>query len=249
MIGPSAEWLWAGLRRAFPDALAACLMPDHFHLIAPLAEDDRLARVLQHHTRRFGGPGWRSAPTLEPIADVGKLARQIRYVALNPCRAALTRDPASWLWSTHRDLIGAVAQPWVTPDPVAAALGRRAAGFAGWMHSYVTGDPSVDPRAADLPRLPAGFEASLDAIGRAARVAARDTVCRPSKQTRKLFLAVARRVRHPVKAAARHLGVPLRKAYRWSASVPEHVIEATLLCLAHPRLAEPADGDRSMSKT
>ncbi len=249
LIGSSASWLWDGLRRAFPDAVAACLMPDHLHLIAPAVDDDRLARVLQHHTRNFGGPGWRAAPDREPIAGGGKLARQIRYVLLNPCRAALTRDPASWLWSTHRDLIGAVDDPWVPDDRVAGALGRRAVGFRSWMHRYVTGDPDVLPAASEVPEPADAFHAGPAAIGYAARMVRRDVATRPAKATLKLFLAAARRLRHPMREAAAHVDVPLRRAYRWSRDVPERSIQATLLCLAHPRLSRPADVRRPTSRS
>lgn len=38
---PAAAWTWARLREGFPDALGACLMSNHPHLVVPTEDPDR----------------------------------------------------------------------------------------------------------------------------------------------------------------------------------------------------------------
>jgi hypothetical protein len=178
-----AAWLWRKLRELSPLALAVVLMPTHLHLLVPdrSLSLDRFRRLLVAFGARFRlhspwlpiGPP-RSYPTRD------KVLRQIRYIHLNPCRPSrigtadvrLVADPLLWEWSTHRDLVGAVADPWVTP----ARLGPLARPDAGWWHGYVSSDPSVHvqgtPRpepasACTVPTVP------LDRILRAAAAATR----------------------------------------------------------------------------
>ena len=115
----SATWVWPRMRLAFPETIAAILMPDHPHLLMPSADAEadrrRLARLLGQLARRLGVRGQASiAPPPELIRPGIVLARQVRYIALNPCRKRLRRCPLAWRWSTHRDVIGATVEPWVT---------------------------------------------------------------------------------------------------------------------------------------
>jgi hypothetical protein len=161
----AAWWLWARLRSEFPDALAACLMPNHLHLILLGMLDEarwRLAALLAGFSRRLGGGClWQRLPEAKPIPDLRHLAREVRYVHLNPCRAKLATDPLAWPWSSHRGLLGADVDPWVTPTRLANRIGWPRAGFGERIHAYVSGDPSVSvsgtppPTAAPPSRWPA----------------------------------------------------------------------------------------------
>ncbi|MBC8071633.1 MAG: hypothetical protein IAG13_25125 [Deltaproteobacteria bacterium] len=160
----TGAWLWDHLRAAFPSAVAAVLMPDHPHLIVPstdpAASAERLARLLGHFGRVFAvAPGTRVA-TPEPIRSRAALARQIRYVALNPCRAKRASCPLAWPWSTHRDVVGAVVDPWVSADRIARVLDAPAAGFARRHHAYVSGDPDAEPDGTPFPRAVTPIERS-----------------------------------------------------------------------------------------
>src|SRR5262249_23481118 len=79
---------WAGLKTVFREALAAVLMPNHLHMILPTAErvSSRLSGVLQFAQ-------WQKIPPGVRIHDTKHLLRQLRYVALNPSRDGLARDP------------------------------------------------------------------------------------------------------------------------------------------------------------
>jgi hypothetical protein len=149
-------WTWAGMREAFPTAIAAVIMPDHPHLIVPnrdaRADEQRLRRLLGQLRRRFGGFGTASrVPPAAPIRTGKVLSRQVRYVALNPCRDGLAKCPLEWQWSTHRDVIGATVDPWVTDVRLADALGYRVDGFAVRHHDYVSGDPDASVAGTPFP--------------------------------------------------------------------------------------------------
>ncbi|MBI5480915.1 MAG: hypothetical protein HY906_18800 [Deltaproteobacteria bacterium] len=244
---------WDALRRGFPDALAAVLLPDHLHVIpnsdavGPCRQ--RLAGVLSGVTRhsRWGSQDrwleWRLAPARSLASNRDHLARDIRYLALNPCRAGLVADPLEWLWTTHRDVVGAAADPWVTAGRLAAALGRPSAGFARAHHAYVSADPAVRVDGTPLPR---------PTTPSAAAVVGLERLCAASlAATRSLAAALCHRT------LARHVLVRLAHRYGWSrphmlaeicrmsrravraqraGTLERRVLEAAELCLGDDRL-------------
>lgn len=142
----AATALWDIVVAHFPDLHALCLMPNHVHLIVPVAPGLRLghamssfARWRAHHGGRSGAL-WSPHPPPETIPGDKHLRRTVRYVLLNPCRARLAADPLAWPWSTHRDRVGLVARP---VGPVEALSNR--------FHAYVSGDPTVDIEGTALP--------------------------------------------------------------------------------------------------
>ena len=152
----AAWWLWRCLRNNFPEAVAACLMPNHVHLlIAERSGDERihtrrLGRVLGSHARRWGGGAQWQAADRHVIKGHEELRRQVRYVHLNPCRAKIVDDPLKWPWSTHRGIVGAEHDPWVPAARLARALARDSADFATWLHAYVSSDPTCAVDGTDL---------------------------------------------------------------------------------------------------
>lgn len=195
-----SSWLWPRLREAFPLALAACLMPDHPHVVSPLDDPEeaqkRLNRLLGQLARRIDVRQLGRASVPQRIEDRPKLLRDVRYVALNPPRARLVDDPLSWLFSTHRDVVGATCDPWVDADRLASALGRPRRGFVEWYHKYVSSDPSV---AVDGTRLPTSIAPTdvatrpLATIARAVAAAlrVRPSAIRRASAARRHFIALA----------------------------------------------------------
>ncbi|MBM4393493.1 MAG: hypothetical protein FJ090_20410 [Deltaproteobacteria bacterium] len=138
------------LRRAFPDLVAYCVMPDHVHLVLPHgAALAQLRRVMSAFARsrlaHRGGQGaalaWERAPAPEAVT-AEKLDRVIRYVHLNPCRKHLVSDPLAWPFSSHRDFVGLGpgAERWRHARPA-------------WFHGYVSGDPSVSVAGTPMPEV------------------------------------------------------------------------------------------------
>ncbi len=238
------SWLWDALRRFAPGALASVLMPDHLHLIAPGEDPDserrRLARVLQGFTRAFGTRGWSSPPDPRVVPDRHHLARQVRYVALNPCRAGLVRDPLIWLWTTHRDVVGAVVDPWVRGSRLADALGERRRGFAARHHRYVSGDPSAAVDGTEFPSLGEVVAASPRAVLSAAEAACRWVDGRgPDRSREALYFGLGRRTRWTVDALRGLVPLARSTAYDRAASLGREALAAAALCLSDARLRDP----------
>jgi hypothetical protein len=153
-----APIVWRSLRRAFPQALAASLMPDHVHGMVPAPDEATgrrdlafALRGLQRRTDVVGDIRWARASTDGVVRPGLKAARHARYIVLNPHRKGLVDDPLCWPWTTHRDVMGAVVDPWVTPERLARACWRSEHDFGPWFHRYVCSESTVDPRAARLP--------------------------------------------------------------------------------------------------
>ncbi len=241
----AASRAWSLLRHAFPRALAACLMPNHLHLIGPGDDPERdrrsVSRVLV--TLMSGrGPGhWEPVPVPAVVPDLRHLRRQVRYVALNPCRDGLCRDPLEWPWSTHRDVMGAVVDPWLTADSLAAAFGERATGFRSRLQTYVSADPSVSTRGTSVPS-PAEAsefpEYGLSRIAEAVAAARRERVAETlgSVAGRRLFVSLARRQGlSDAILLARFVRVTAKSIRRVPRDAPDG-LEAAALCLGDGRL-------------
>lgn len=245
-----ASSLWCSLWSTFPEALAAVLMTTHFHLIAPGPSpggaQKRLRAVLSGCSRRRlpveGRIAWEPVEPPAGIPDSRQLARQVRYVVLNPCRAGIVDDPLRWLWSTHRDVMGAVAQPWVSVHRLAAALDRPARGFASAHHRYVSSDPSVNvagtapPVAAERRTSPAE---PIERIAWAAAAALRvplDAVRHRGEPRRLLVQLACARGWRDVRALAGACNAAPRTVQRLLASPPGPSVAAGLLCLGDDRL-------------
>ena len=138
-----ARRTWAAMRRRWPRVFAACLMGNHLHVLVPYASGDE-ADWLLRSLRRM--PHW-TAPDVEASHVRGrlKLMRNVRYIALNPCRTPLCADPLEWLWSTHREAFGAAAEPWLDEDVV------ELFGSPDGLHRYVSADVSVDIEGTSSP--------------------------------------------------------------------------------------------------
>jgi hypothetical protein len=196
-----AEWLWPQLRAAFPLALASCLMPDHPHLVTPSRDEEEarraLNRVLGALARHVGVRHVGEASPPSVITDRPKLQRDLRYVALNPPRAGLVDDPLAWLFSTHRDVLGASVDPWIDATRLARALGRPVHGFVETYHRYVSSDPDVHVAGTPVPRPALPTQVAHYPLTRIARAAAAATRTRPESirrlgLPRQLFVHLAR---------------------------------------------------------
>ncbi|HEV2224206.1 MAG TPA: transposase [Candidatus Acidoferrales bacterium] len=89
--------------------LGYCLMSNHVHLLVVPRKDDSLARALkQTHgryawywnaTHRSSGHVWQGRFYSCPL-DESHLWTALRYVELNPVRAAMVSQPELWPWSS-----------------------------------------------------------------------------------------------------------------------------------------------------
>ncbi|HWB80372.1 MAG TPA: hypothetical protein VG755_35650 [Nannocystaceae bacterium] len=188
-------WLWTHLRAAFRDALAAVLLPDRARLVVAARDVDltrvRLARLLGQLGRVHGVAG---RPTREVVARSieGDVVERLCDVVVAPCRAKLVVAPLAWPWSTHRDVVGAIVDPWVSAERLATLLQVSPRGFAARHHARVT---TRAGRASALP-IPAPYLPTLPlrtiAIAAASATRASLGAIRQRGPTRATFVALAR---------------------------------------------------------
>lgn len=197
LLDPEAAWwlMWH-LRLSFPIAVAACLMPDHLHLLTVCADlhlaQTRLARLLGYLAVRAGVRRlFERVPDAQVIVSGRHLERQVRYVHLNPCRAKLASDPLCWPWSTHRGVVGAELDPWVPPERLAEALGRPRRNFEAMFHRYVSGDPSVDIAGSAFPVACSPAEIPAVPLELVRRAALSATPWSPPSERRRMIVALA----------------------------------------------------------
>ena len=235
-----ADWFWRTLRASFPDALAACLMWNHLHLVAPEAPDLRakVGSLLSGFTRHVGRHAlFNPAPPPQRLPNEQHVRRTVRYIHLNPCREGAVSDPISWPWSTHRGAIGAELDPWVRSQHLRIELRWHARDFARSFHRYVSGDPSVKVEATPFPEpaLPRiDPVVPLPAILRAARAA---TPWSPPALTRRIAHQLVREqgwADGP--EIARVLGVSRRTLRRWTEAPQPLELGSAQMCLGDHRL-------------
>jgi putative transposase len=90
--------------------LAACLMPNHFHVVASQGRADDISRWMhwllttssRHHHDRNGSSGrlWQGRFKAFPIEHDGHLLTVMRYVERNALRADLVRQAEDWPWGS-----------------------------------------------------------------------------------------------------------------------------------------------------
>jgi hypothetical protein len=222
-------------------------MPGHFHMIVPARSPRgirrRLGRLLSGHTRRMQRRRlWESIPAPSVIPDRKHLARQVRYVHLNPSRSGLVDDPLCWPWSTHRGVVGAEHDAWVTSERLAHALGWVRRGFEAEFHAYVSGDPTVTTSGTPLPRpaaprdIPA--EPLLDIVQAATSAM---PWSRPATWRRAAVQLAWRQGWRNSRWVAQALGVTSRCITRLASTSDEPFVVPAALCLGDRRLLLPPE--------
>ena len=250
-------WLWRRMRAAFPEVLAAVLMPDRVELvcssIAPEVDRVRLARMLGQLARIFRVRGLASevdAPVI--VEGTRALAYTIRDLLRAPCRAGLVACPLAWPWTTHRDVMGASVEPWITAEDVARALLDVTPDFRGRLHDWVSREDAelggtplprvVEPRS--VPVIPLGWVA--DAVAAALRAWPADI--RRRGVARVLFVAIAREQGWDDVAKLAELCACERHAItRSTTAATPAALHAVRLCVGDERLlrAPPSITSRS----
>jgi hypothetical protein len=169
------------------------------------------------------------------------ILRTAVYDVLNPPRAGLVHDPLEWPWSTHRDVVGAVAEPWVSARRLAVAVGREPEGFGAWFHRYASRDRSVAIAGTPPPRPAEPSRAPIYSLADICRAAASATRGRPgdivrSGPTRRMFVSLANAQSWPDRGQlAEVCRADASTIWRLS-KTPAPGLEAGLLCLGDRRL-------------
>jgi hypothetical protein len=219
-------------------------MPNHLHLLTaledPIAAHARFRRLLAALARSFDLPTlWKTVPEPRLLATPDKVLRQVRYIGLNPCRPVsvgslevrLATDPLGYEWTTHRDAVGAIADPWVTASTILEACGIDASDAPAWLHRYISSDPhaAVGGTPMPVPALPATIDDALAAACAAHR--AGSGAVRRRGPVRATFLGLVAAARLDLAEACGRAQADPRAAQR--APAPAN---AALLCAGDQRL-------------
>jgi len=137
---------------------AYCLMSNHYHLFieTPVANLSKGMRQLngvftQWSNRRHQRVGHLFQGRYKAIlVDSDSYLQALsRYVVLNPVRAGMVSEPATWPWSSYRATAGLAAPPlWLTTETILASFGpdstRSRTAYRQFVQAGIDGEPVWD---------------------------------------------------------------------------------------------------------
>lgn len=134
--GCHLHWLGAALKDTACALHAYALMTNHVHLLITPSRAGAVPELLISLGRRYvqyinrtyrrTGTLWDSRYKSSLVQPESYLLACLRYIELNPVRAAMVNDPAHYRWSSYR--FHGLGQPddLLTPHPLWLALGHDA---------------------------------------------------------------------------------------------------------------------------
>ncbi|MGJ4803643.1 transposase [Luteimonas sp. SDU82] len=162
---------------------AFVLMDNHVHLLLSAGCAGAISQALrragqtyvQSFNQRHGRAGalWQGRFKSCLVDTDAYVLRVIRYIELNPVRAAMVAQPEDYLWSSVRTHLGTAQDPLVVPHPVYMGLGDsrevRTAAWREWLHAPLDADETsriraymAQERALGEPRFQAMVEKALN---------------------------------------------------------------------------------------
>jgi putative transposase len=116
---------------------AYCIMPNHVHLVVdPGERGENLALLMKRVAgRQTGfvnsrekrtGTLWEGRYRSSPISTDDYLLPCCRHVELNPVKAGIVADPATYRWSSYAGKVGGEGHDWLDQDPIYHGLGKTA---------------------------------------------------------------------------------------------------------------------------
>jgi putative transposase len=162
---------------------AFVLMDNHVHLLLSATCAGAISQAMrragqtyvQSFNQRHGRVGtlWQGRFKSCLVDTDAYVLRVIRYIELNPVRAAMVAQPEDYPWSSVRTHLGTAQDPLVLPHPVYMGLGPsrdvRAAAWRDWLHAPLDPDETsriraymAQERALGEPRFQAMVEKALN---------------------------------------------------------------------------------------
>jgi putative transposase len=131
------HWLGEALKEAGCELHAYALMTNHVHLLLTPAKAEAVPKLMISLGRRYvqyvnttyrrTGTLWDSRYKSSLIQAETYLLGCMRYIELNPVRAAMVEDPAHYRWTSYRANGLGRDDALASPHPLYLALGRTAA--------------------------------------------------------------------------------------------------------------------------
>ena len=175
------EWLREASRGAGCQVHAYALMNNHVHLLVTPIDAQSVSRMMVALGRQYvpyinaayqrSGTLWEGRYKSSLVQSEAYLLACMRYIELNPVRAAMCADPADYRWSSYRANALGEAQSWLTPHPLYATLGpdeaSRLAAYRALFDQVLPEKTVADIRLALNQTQPLGNSRFLDAIEQA----------------------------------------------------------------------------------
>ena len=138
--------------------LSYTLMTTHYHVLLRLLEPT-LARGMHalntilatrfNLSEDASGHLFGARYYSQPVHSRDHLLESFRYIALNPVRAGIVRDPINWPWASYPAIAGASAPPqMLARKAVLAEFGHDEARYREWVAAGVDKPPR--PTLADI---------------------------------------------------------------------------------------------------
>ena len=148
------QLLWQACCRHRVATHAFVLMGNHVHLLLAAPETGAISNAMrqvgqsyaQQFNLRHGRTGalWQGRFKSCLVGDDRYLLTVMRYIELNPVRAAMVADPADYRWSSVHMHLGEGRDPWLVPHPLFLALGagarERGSVWKRWLQEGIATD-------------------------------------------------------------------------------------------------------------
>jgi putative transposase len=162
---------------------AFVLMDNHVHLLLSAVEIQSISRAMrlagssyvQAFNHRHGRTGtlWQGRFKSSLVDTENYLLTALRYIELNPVRAALVAAPEEYRWSSVHTHLARARDPLLTPHALYLALGaneaERAAIYRRWLYLPLSNEDTAtvrrhvqQERALGSPRFQAMVERALN---------------------------------------------------------------------------------------
>ena len=159
------HWLGEALTANQCALHAYVLMTNHVHLLMTPKKAERVPNLIialgRHYVRyinrtyRRTGTLWDSRYKSSLVHAESYLLTAMRYIELNPVRAAMVEDPAHYRWSSYRPNALGQMDSRLTPHPLYQELGAtdksRQAAYRQLLRAHLDAPAVDDMRLAELP--------------------------------------------------------------------------------------------------
>lgn len=160
------------------DVHAIVLMTNHVHLLVTPEADTGIAKLMQAIGRRYvqyinrsyrrTGSLWEGRYKSSVVQAESYLLTCMRYIELNPVRAAMVKDPGQYRWSSYRHNGLGQTDSRITPHSVFLAIDRdaatRQAAYRAMFRSGLDDEALADIRLALSQGQPLGQRRFSDQI-------------------------------------------------------------------------------------
>ncbi len=131
------------------EIVAYCLMPNHYHILAYLKDDNLSKKIIQPFTVSYTkavnrqqdrvGPVFQGVFKAKLVDKNEYLLHLSRYIHLNPVLVGIASNPESWTFSSYQDYIGLRNGTLSKPHIVLSQFSSRPA-YAKFVRSYTETD-------------------------------------------------------------------------------------------------------------